>query len=148
MRAEPGALIRLASLTGKRSIRLVEHFFCRHCWINPVRTGRIKMCVWKQHDPECFPICAIESRHLTAANSSCEKSTKPSHRACGRRLRVEPLEPRLVLDSTVVFNEIMYHPAGTDDTLEWIELHNRMAVEMDLSKWSAEDGIPACSLLH
>ena len=69
-------------------------------------------------------------------------------RACGRRLRVEPLEPRLVLDSTVVFNEIMYHPAGTNNTLEWIELHNQMAVDMDLSKWSAEDGIPACSLLY
>ena len=58
------------------------------------------------------------------------------------RLRAEPLEPRLVLDSTVVFNEIMYHPAGgADDTLEWIELHNQMAVDMDISNWSLDGGV-------
>lgn len=40
-------------------------------------------------------------------------------------------------DSTVVFNEIMYHPADeTDATLEWVELYNKMAVDMDISGWS------------
>ncbi len=49
----------------------------------------------------------------------------------------EPLEPRLALDSTVVFNEIMYNPPGdTDASLEWVELYNQMAVDMDLSRWS------------
>ncbi len=43
----------------------------------------------------------------------------------------EPLEPRLVLDSTVVVNEIMYHPA--DDTApEWIELHNPGTIDINL----------------
>ena len=56
-----------------------------------------------------------------------------------RRLRgIEPLESRIVLDSTVVFNEIHYHPADDDSSLEWIELHNQMAVDMDLSGWSVE----------
>ncbi len=54
---------------------------------------------------------------------------------------LEPLEPRLVLDSTVVFNEIMYHPKGDEDSLEWIELHNQMAIDMDLSGWSLDGGI-------
>jgi hypothetical protein len=48
---------------------------------------------------------------------------------------LETLEPRLVLDATVVFNEIMYNPPD-DESLEWVELHNQMAVDMDLSGWS------------
>jgi len=43
-------------------------------------------------------------------------------------------------DSTVVFNEIMYHPAD-DSVPEWIEFHNQMAVDMDLSGWSVQGGI-------
>jgi hypothetical protein len=57
-----------------------------------------------------------------------------------RRRFVERLEPRLTLDSTVVFNEIMYHPAN-DGTPEWIELHNQMSVDMDLSGWELEGGV-------
>ncbi|MCH8923888.1 MAG: lamin tail domain-containing protein, partial [Planctomycetes bacterium] len=53
----------------------------------------------------------------------------------------EALEPRLVLDSTVVFNEIMYHPDTSEDTREWIELHNQMAVDMDLSGWRLSGGV-------
>ncbi len=53
----------------------------------------------------------------------------------------EPLEARLVLDSTVVFNEIMYNPPGVNETLEWIELHNQMAVNMDLSEWAVTGGV-------
>ncbi len=57
-----------------------------------------------------------------------------------RRARIEPLESRIVLDSTVVFNEIMYNPAG-DGTPEWIELHNQMAVNVDISLWRLENGV-------
>ena len=46
-----------------------------------------------------------------------------------------------MLDSTVVFNEVMYNPAGGDEALEWIELHNQMAVDMDISGWSIQDGV-------
>ena len=56
------------------------------------------------------------------------------------KCRCESLEPRLTLDSTVVFNEIMYHPAN-DGTPEWIELHNQMAVDMDLSAWKLRGGV-------
>ena len=44
-------------------------------------------------------------------------------------------------DSVVVFNEIMYHPAGNESQMEWIELHNQMAVDIDLSDWSIAGGI-------
>lgn len=58
-----------------------------------------------------------------------------------RRSTLEPLEYRLALDSTVVFNEIMYNVPGSDDGLEWIELYNQMGVDMDLSGWSITDGV-------
>ncbi len=60
----------------------------------------------------------------------------------GSRLAIEPLEPRMLLsaDSVVVFNEIMYHPAGSQD-LEWIELHNQMAVDIDLSGWRLDGAV-------
>ena len=38
-------------------------------------------------------------------------------------------------DSTVVFNEVHYHPADREPFYEWVELHNQMAVSMDLSGW-------------
>jgi hypothetical protein len=43
-------------------------------------------------------------------------------------------------DSVVVFNEIHYHPAQTDDP-EWIELTNLMSVNVDLSKWRIRGGV-------
>ena len=53
----------------------------------------------------------------------------------------EPLEPRVVLDSTVVFNEIMYHPVDNEPALEWIELYNQMSVDIDLSGWRLAGGV-------
>jgi hypothetical protein len=43
-------------------------------------------------------------------------------------------------DSVVVFNEIMYHP-GNAAGGEWLELHNQMAVDVDLSGWSLAKGV-------
>ncbi|MCA9218198.1 MAG: lamin tail domain-containing protein, partial [Planctomycetales bacterium] len=56
-----------------------------------------------------------------------------------KRLRFEQLEDRMVLDSTVVFSELMYNP-GPQSDLEWVELYNEMAVDMDISNWHF-DGI-------
>ena len=53
---------------------------------------------------------------------------------------MEPLEHRLVLDSTVVFNEIMYHDTDQTDS-EWIELYNQMTIDMDISRWRLEGGV-------
>ena len=53
----------------------------------------------------------------------------------------EPLEKRIVLDSTVVFNELMYHPVADDEQLEFIEFHNQMAVDMDISDWRIGEGV-------
>ena len=58
-----------------------------------------------------------------------------------RRREFEALEARLVFDTTVAFNEIMYNPGGVDESLEWIELHNQLAVNMDLTEWRLRDGI-------
>ena len=52
------------------------------------------------------------------------------------------LAVRARADSTVVFNEIMYHPNATNEAqFEWIELHNQMAVDMDISGWSLAGGV-------
>ena len=54
----------------------------------------------------------------------------------------EALEHRRVLDSTLVFNELMYHPAAErDGSGEWIELYSQMSVDMDLSGWSLQGGV-------
>lgn len=44
-------------------------------------------------------------------------------------------------DSVVVFNEIMYHPVADESQLEWIELYNQMAVDVDMSGWQVRGGI-------
>ncbi|MBI4601121.1 MAG: lamin tail domain-containing protein [Planctomycetes bacterium] len=48
---------------------------------------------------------------------------------------------QVLADSTIVFNEVMYHPPGNAPELEWVELHNQMAVDMDISGWSLADGV-------
>ena len=42
--------------------------------------------------------------------------------------------------ASVSFTELNYHP-GDDEDLEWLELHNPMALDMDLSGWSIEGGV-------
>ena len=42
-------------------------------------------------------------------------------------------------DSVVVFNEIQYHPWDPTGP-EWIEFHNQMAVDVDMSKWRLRGG--------
>src|SRR5260221_7365208 len=44
-------------------------------------------------------------------------------------------------DTVVVFNEIMYHPPTNEAALEWVELKNQMAVDVDISGWSIAGGI-------
>jgi len=54
----------------------------------------------------------------------------------------EWLEPRYVLDATVVINEIMYHPdASPEANFEWIELYNEMSINMDISGWRLEGAV-------
>lgn len=40
-------------------------------------------------------------------------------------------------DSTLVFNEIMYHPATNENGMEFVEFYNQMAVDLDISGWRA-----------
>ncbi|MSU36344.1 MAG: hypothetical protein EXS36_14855 [Pedosphaera sp.] len=56
-------------------------------------------------------------------------------------LLVLGLSPASAVDSVVVFNEIQYHPPIDANTSEWIELHNQMAVDIDMSAWHIEGGI-------
>lgn len=58
-----------------------------------------------------------------------------------RRLAGELLEPRWALDSTVVFNELMHHPAGNEADAEGIELCEQMAIDFELSGWKLRGGV-------
>ena len=44
-------------------------------------------------------------------------------------------------DSVVMFNEIMYHPAGDTQALEWVEIFNALSYDMDISGWELDGGI-------
>lgn len=58
-----------------------------------------------------------------------------------RTRRFESLESRYLLDSGVVFNELMYNAQGSDAQSEWIELHNQLAVDIDISDWRLAGGV-------
>ena len=51
------------------------------------------------------------------------------------------IPPATQADSVVVFNEIMYHPAANEAALEWVELHNQNAVDVDVGEWRISGGI-------
>ena len=63
------------------------------------------------------------------------------------RLSLETLEPRALLagltlgDSVVTFNEVMYNPAADDAAGEWLELHNQLSVDVELSGWRLAEGV-------
>lgn len=65
----------------------------------------------------------------------------PQRRSSKTVLHGETLEARRVLDSTVVFNEIMYNPAEEDSSMEFIELQNQLVVDMDISEWRLTGGV-------
>jgi hypothetical protein len=44
-------------------------------------------------------------------------------------------------DSVVVFNEVHYQPAGDDSTLEYVEVYNQLAANVDLSNWRLDGDI-------
>ena len=44
-------------------------------------------------------------------------------------------------DGSVVFNEIMYRPSFNEPEMEWLELHNLMSIDMDLSGWQLTEGV-------
>jgi hypothetical protein len=49
--------------------------------------------------------------------------------------------PVAAIDSVVVFNEIHYHPAGDNSSLEYVELYNQLAADVDLSNWKLDGDI-------
>jgi len=49
--------------------------------------------------------------------------------------------PIAAIDSVVVFNEIHYHPYGDQSALEYVELYNQLAVDVDLSNWKIDGDI-------
>ena len=78
-----------------------------------------------------------QKKSIHHGNCSLTRQLK-SFRKCTSRL--ERLEPRVVLDSTLVFNEIMYHPADDQNGFEWVELYNQLSINLDVSRWRL-DGV-------
>ncbi|RIK84361.1 MAG: hypothetical protein DCC68_01385 [Planctomycetota bacterium] len=67
--------------------------------------------------------------------------SRTAPKSASRRLSLEFLEPRWTLDGVVAFNEIHYHPAGAGGSEEFIELHNQMTINMDVSGWRLAGGV-------
>jgi hypothetical protein len=67
-----------------------------------------------------------------AANEQTSMKTKLLLAAC----LVPSLVGSLRADSVVVFNEVMYHPATNEPTMEWVELRNQLAADVDISGWA------------
>lgn len=51
------------------------------------------------------------------------------------------LLPTARADATLVFNEVMYHPAAHEPALEWVEFYNQLAVDLDVSGWQVTGDI-------
>jgi hypothetical protein len=45
------------------------------------------------------------------------------------------------VNTSIVINELMYHPYENNDTLEYIELYNRGNEAVDISGWSFDEGV-------
>ncbi len=92
----------------------------------PLTGGRFAPCLWHRMRTLTFIVALMLVGMRFFADAS-EGFSKP--------------DIRTAADSVVTFNEIMYHPAGDDPALEWIELYNQMSVDIDLSDWRIEGGI-------
>ena len=78
---------------------------------------------------------------MKARNIRRQKKRWPRLWQSSRRCSLEPLESRVVLDSTLVFNELMYHPPDDNSQLEWVEFYNQMSINVDLTGWQIGGGI-------
>ena len=83
----------------------------------------------------------IKSLQSSSQRRTFSSQERSRCRSRSTSLRSESLEQRIVLASTIVFNEIMFNPAGSDQTSEWIELYNQNAVDMDVSGWRIDGGV-------
>ena len=83
-----------------------------------------------------------------SATRSTAKSTRNARRQSNATPKLEygVLEPRNLLagltlgDSVVTFNELNYNPTANSGG-EWIELHNQLSVDVELSGWRLAEGI-------
>ena len=82
----------------------------------------------------------LSARTQSRFSSSSRNSASNTANGRRRRSNVERLEARQMLDSTVVFSELMYNPLDTEGA-EWIEFHNQLSVDMDLSEWQIRGGV-------
>lgn len=84
-------------------------------------------------------IDSLQPRRVTSHSASPKRPTARRAWLSALLLLGAPLAVRA--DSVVVFNELMYHPPTNEAEMEWLELHNQMAVPVDLSGWSLSGGI-------
>ena len=80
---------------------------------------------------------------------SSQKMSQRSRRTSRKQTTLDygTFEPRTLLagltlgDSVVTFNELNYNPASGDTGGEWIELHNQLSVDVELSGWRLAEGV-------
>src|SRR5262245_36019818 len=92
------------------------------------------------HDPD--PLCDLPESDSFCHGCRASHQYGKAHVALVMKrviysfsLTIAALMTARAVDSVVVFNEINYHPATNETASEWVELHNQMAIDIDLSAW-------------
>ena len=89
---------------------------------------------------------------MSLNKAKCDNARKKAQRPrrASRKqtaLAYDTLEPKALLagltlgDSVVTFNELNYNPSSVDAGGEWIELHNQLSVDVELSGWRLAEGV-------
>ena len=83
----------------------------------------------------------LELKSISRRWRACGNSRQSLSRLAGILFLSAAATGAVRADSVVVFNEIMYHPTANEPLFEWVELHNQMAVDVELSGWTLDKGI-------
>ena len=94
--------------------------------------------------PNVVHRAVCSKRRRMKRSHTCSSAPRPAHwtrRLCLAWLALLLLPFAARADSVVVFNEVMYHPLTNEPSLEWVELHNQMSIDVDISGWRITNGI-------
>ena len=82
----------------------------------------------------CYSPLVPQSPMIPHLSRCLKASIALAGAVCGTSLRASP-------DSIVTFSEVHYNPSGASEDSEWVEIHNQMAIRVDLSGWKLSGGV-------
>lgn len=93
--------------------------------------------------PPQQPDAGLPAARMPRANASLgqRQLQQASSSRCDRPPQPPAVRSRLDVTAVVVFSELMYHPAASSAAVEWLELHNILSVDVDLSRWRLDGAV-------